>query len=230
MSSLNSSYVGKKFACPGCQSNLKFRRPPKTLLQTCPHCRRKLRLQDEAAAAAKDDLVRMAIESLVNSREPVEKPYDYARDPLLDTVDDSMPGIWKFDQPWPQTVDEILIENAEVVCHPLDEQRAMQSRKMFLGGKYKRVTVFRTGQVEQMQVSGHWWDHQPHEMKLGLLARSIVRELNRRPLAKQFVARVNHVNRVLCDKKEIFEMFVDVALDNPEATKKAPANKGTRFK
>ncbi len=219
MSDQNTTYIGKKFACPGCRSNLKFRRPPKSLLYTCPSCRKKLRLQDEAAAAAKDEMVKMAIESLVNSREAIEKPYDYTRDPKLDTVENPQPGVWLFEQPWPKSVDEIVVENAEVICHPMDEDRAMGSRKIFLEGKFRRVTVFRTGQVEQMQVSGHWWDFEPRESKLGLLSRSIVRQINKHPLAKQFAARVNHVNRLIRDHKERFEFYVDIAIDRPEELK-----------
>lgn len=222
MSKQTSSIIGKKFSCPGCQSNLKFRRPPKRLLQTCPHCRRRLRLQDEAAAKAKDELVREAIELLVNSREPIEKKYDYARDPLLDTVDNSSPGIWRFDQPWPQTIQEVIIENVEVVCHRIDDDRELQARKSLLNGTFKRVTVFRTGKVEQMAVTGHWWDHTHHQAKLGLLERKIVRELNRRPLAKKFAARINHVDQVVRDKKEWLQFYVDLAIDKNEDAKPKP--------
>ena len=219
MSEQTSTYIGKKFSCPGCKASLKFRRPPKRLLQTCPHCRRKLRLQYEAAAQAKDDLVREAIELLVNSRQPVKKAYDYTRDPLLDNVDESEPGILRFDQPWPKTIEEVVIENAEVVCHRLDEERALTARKTLLSGKFKRVTVFRTGQVEQMEVTGHWWDHTHHESKLGLLERKIVRELNRRPLARNFAARINHVDQIVKDRKEWLKFYVDLAIDKHETTK-----------
>lgn len=219
MSQQTSSYMGKKFSCPECQANLKFRRPPKRLLQTCPHCRRRLRLRDEEAAKAQDDLVREAIDLLVNSRQPAKKSYDYTRDPLLDTVDNSEPGLWKFDQPWPESVEEVVIENAEVVCHRLDQERALTARKTLLNGKFKRVTVYRTGKVEQMEVTGHWWDHTHHESKLGLLERKIVRELNRRPLAKKFAARINHVDQIVRDRQDWLRFYVDLAIDKQEAAK-----------
>ena len=88
-----------------------------------------------------------------------------------------------------------------------------------MGGRFKRVTVARTGKVEHMEVVGHWWDHEHHESRLGRLERSVVRELNLRPLVRNYAARINHVNRVIQDKKELLQMFVDLAIDEQQTNK-----------
>lgn len=217
MSDRVSQYLGKKFACPGCQAHLKLRRPPTRQLLTCPNCRRKLRLQEQAATESKDDLFKEAIESLVAWRGPDNEPYNYRKDPRLDRVDTSRPGVWKFDQPWPEHVHQMVIERAEVLFNPFEVDGTVRSRQLLLDGSFRRVTVIRTGEVEEMEVTGHWWDFEPHENKLGLLPRSVVRELNRIVTAKRFAARINCLQQNIHENQEVLELFVDVAIDeSPE--------------
>ncbi len=215
MSEPNSGFLGKKFSCPGCQSNLKFRRAPKSLLQTCPNCRRKLRLQEQAFEASKDDMLRMAIESLVDWNEPTSQAYDYRTDPLLDRIVCSSENSWKFDQPWPSESHQLVFERAEVLFNPRDMRSITHNRQLFFDGKCRRVTVFRTGEVEQIQVSGHWWDFELHECKLGLLPRWVVRELNLIPKAKVFAARINCLEKTVRADNDFLDLFIDLAIEKP---------------
>lgn len=214
----NSSFLGKKFSCPSCRSQLKFRRPPKSLLQICPNCRRKLRLQEELAAVDQDELLKEAIELLVSSRTP-KKRYDYARDPELDRSQIGDGGVVTFDQPWPETAGEVVYQKAEVICTEFDFNRAASSRLAWMSGEFKRVSVFRTGQVEEIEVTGHWWDFEPHETKLGLLSRSVVRELNRNPLAKRFAARINCFQETTRNRQKYIELFIDLAVEQEDDKK-----------
>jgi hypothetical protein len=215
MSDRVSKYLGKKYACPGCQAHLRFRRPPKKSLLTCPNCRRKLKLQEQAAHANRDELFQEAIESLVTWKPAVVKPYNYILDPLLDRVDSSVPGVWKFDQPWPEHVLQIAIERAEVLFYATDIQGTVRSRQQLLDGSFRRVTVERTGEVEEMEVTGHWYDVEPHSTNLGLLSRQTVRQLNRIVTAKKFAARINCVQQAIQDDRNVLELFVDLAVQEP---------------
>ena len=219
MANVNSNFVGKKFACPGCQSSLKFTRAPKSLLQKCPNCRRKLRLQEKHAAASQDDLLKDAIESLVDWDSPDENPYNYRRDPNLDNCDTTTPNIWKFSQPWPENTGELVLENTEVICSFQDANGAMQARELLMNGEFRRVTVFRTGQVEEIEVTGHWYDVHPFERKVGILPRKVVRELNLMPLAKKFTSRINTVHLTVEDDRPVFRLFIDLAIDTSAAKK-----------
>ena len=211
MSDSGSGHLGKKFSCPGCQSNLKFTRPPSSQLYRCPSCRRKLRFQERRAAAEKDDLIKQAIDALVDWRLP-EKSYDYRMDPNLDVIDKSEPGIWKFAQPWPNEIKDIVFEAAEVVCNPADENGAVLSRRELLVGDYRRVSIYRTGQVEEIGVNGHWFNVRPHERKVGVLPRAVVRELNRMTTVKRFTARIHSIRVPREPVKGLVELYIDVAI------------------
>lgn len=213
MSDNQSRYLGKKYSCPGCNSQLKFRRAPTTLLQTCPNCRRKLRLQDREAAANDDELLRAAIDSLVSWKEPDDQPYDYRRDPKLDLANETEPGIFKFDQPWPESAGDIVFQDAEVLFNPEDTYGTVLARKALFEGQFRRVTAVRTGQVEEMAVIGHWWGLESHQAKIGLLARSVVRELNRILTAKNFAAVINRVEKTTIASKRHLNFYVDLAVD-----------------
>lgn len=213
MANTNSNFVGKKFSCPGCQSNLKFTRAPKSLLQKCPNCRRRLRLQEKQAAASDDELLKDAIDSLIDASEPVEKPYNYRLDPALDQCVTVQPNIWEFDQPWPENAGEIVLENSEVVWNANALGGSLESRISLMNGKFRRVTVFRTGQVEEIEVTGHWYDVHPYEHKVGTLPRTVVRELNKMPHAKKFAARINTVQLVRQQEQPIYKLFIDLAID-----------------
>ncbi len=219
MSDQDSKYLGRKYSCPGCQSKLKFTRPPTSQLLSCPNCRRRLKLQNYAAAASKDEMLKEAIKALVESKVPDVEPYDYRKDLRLDHVDCSTAGVWKFDQPWPESVHEVVVESAEVLFNPLDTCGVVRARRLLLDGKFRRVTVFRTGQVEEIQVNGHWWDIDLHEGKLGLLSREVVRKLNQRIVARQFAARINRMQQVTRQGQEFLELFVDVAIDESNQKK-----------
>ena len=217
-----SSYLGKKYACPGCHANLKFRRPPTKTLLTCPSCRRKLKLQEQKAVASRDELVREAIDSLVSWRKPEKRRYEYRLDPKLNNVDSSTPGLWKFDQPWPEHVREIAIERAEVLVFPFDEMGTYQSRTHLVIDKFPRVTVERTGEVEEMEVTAHWYDLEPHDTKVGLLSRQVVRDLNRIVTAKHFAARINCLQQVVREKQPVLELYIDVAVQELPQQKSRP--------
>jgi hypothetical protein len=205
--------MGKKYSCPGCHSKLKFTRPPTSQMLKCPNCRRKLRIQAYEAAAGHDELVKQAIQSLVKWNAPEDQPYDYRRDPGLDDFDDSQQGIWKFNQPWPEHTGEVVYENAEVLCNPNDITGAVHFRRMLRDNKFRRVTIYRTGEVEQMEVTGHWWDHEPHEGRIGLLPRVVVRQLNRLITARGFAARINTLKLVNRDGQDLVEVYIDIAVD-----------------
>lgn len=216
MSDRDVRVFGKKYACPGCHSILKFRRPPRSLFQTCPHCRRMLRIQERAAAASHDDEIRDAIDSLTDWDVPEQPVYDYHRDPQLDNIDESVPNIWKFDQPWPEHVGKIVGENIEVTVNPFDAEGVARTRLNLLDGIHRRVTVYRTGEVEEMAVDGHWWNDEygePQEQRLGILTRAVVRDLNRIHNARQFVARINNLKRTVRQDLEILDLFIDLAID-----------------
>ena len=217
-----SKYLGKKYACPGCHSQLKFRRAPTRLLQTCPNCRRKIRLRDRESAANQDELLREAIDSLVQWKEPDDVPYDYRRDPKLDCAKETESGIWKFDQPWPEEAGDVVHEDAEVLFNPEDTYGTVLARKALFEGEFRRVTAVRTGQVEEMQIVGHWWSEvQPHEAKIGLLERVVVRGLNRIVTAKNFITRINRVQRKIIEQKKHLEFFVDLAIDTRKPESKS---------
>jgi len=209
----HSQYLGKKYSCPGCHRQLKFRRPPTTLLQTCPNCRRKLRLQDREAAASNDELLREAIDSLIKWEEPTDEPYEYRRDPKLDVITELDGGIFQFNQPWPEVAGEVVYENAEVLFNHEDSYGSVLARKAMFEGQFRRVTVVRTGQVEEMAVMGHWWGPEHHEAKIGLLERSVVRILNRIVTAKNFVAIINRIERTTIASKRHLNFFVNLAID-----------------
>ena len=134
MSDQVSQYLGKNFACPECQARLKFRRPPTKQLLTCPNCRRKLRLQEKAAAPSHDELMREAIDALVSWKPPDDKPYSYGQDPRLDRIDNSRQGIWKFDQPWRQDAQQVVVERAEVQFYPDGIEATDRLRRLLLEG------------------------------------------------------------------------------------------------
>ena len=214
MSDRISNFLGKKFVCPACESKLKFLRPSTKQLLTCPNCRRKLRLQEKTAAASEDERIQEAIESLVDWQAPDNQPaYDYHKDPRLDRVDSSSPGIWKFDQPWPEHVHQVVFERVDVQCIPSDVEGTVQFRRMLLDGSFRRVTVSRTGGVEEMAVIGHWWDFEPHESKLGILSRAVVRDLNRILTAKRFASRIYCMQETIRQSKQFLELFIDLAVD-----------------
>ena len=211
MSDSGSSYLGKKFSCPGCQSSLKFSRPPSSMLYRCPSCRRKLRIQERQAAAENDELVKQAIDALVDWKLP-DKSYDYRIDPKLDRVDKSTPGVLKFNQPWPGDIKEIVFEKTEVVCNPHDTNGAVRSRREMIDGEFRRVDIYRTGQVEEMAVNGHWWQVRPQARKVGILPRSIVRELNRMTNVTSFAARINSMHLPQSKSEDPIALFIDVAI------------------
>ena len=217
MANTNSSFVGKNFSCPGCQSNLKFTRAPKSLLQKCPNCRRKLRLQEKEAAASQDDLLKEAIDSLVDWEVTSKKAYNYRVDPILDQCVCPEPNVWKFDQPWPKNTGEILLKNSEVVYYAADGSGSAKARELLMNGTFKRVTAFRTGQVEELEVTGHWYDVHPYERKVGVLPRKVVRELNLIPEAKKFAARINTIELVVEDAVPVYKLFIDLAIDTTPA-------------
>ena len=139
MSNRDSRVFGKKYACPGCNSLLKFKRPPRTVVHTCPNCRRILRLRAEAAAGKQDEQLQTAIDALAEWKMPEEKkPYDYHTDPLLDEIDTSSQGVWQFDQPWPPKTLQKVSERAEVNFNPDDADTNMLWRKRLLDGFYRR--------------------------------------------------------------------------------------------
>lgn len=212
MSDQVSQYLGKKYACPECQARLKFRRPPTKQLLTCPNCRRKLRLQDRATAPSQDELIREAIESLVSWKPPDKRPYVYSQDPRLDRVESPRRGVWKFDQPWPDNIKQVVVERTKVLFYPANVDGTDQSRRLLLDGSFRRVTVAHTRNVEEMEVTGNWWDYQPRESNLGVLARSVVRELNRIVTAKHFAARINCIRKGVHENREVLELFIDLAI------------------
>ncbi len=171
-------------------------------------------MQDRAAAASKDELLKEAIESLVDWKEPEKKKYDYRIDPRLDQVDATTPGLWIFDQPWPENVHEVVMEQIEVFVKPRDTSAIARCRKLMFGGLFRRVTVVRTGVVEQMEVTGHWWDHDPHHAKIGMLSRSVVRELNRNPRGKRFAARINRIQEATYNDQDCLALYIDLAIDD----------------
>lgn len=211
MSNSGSSFLGKKFSCPGCHSKLKFSRPPSSLLYRCPSCRRKLRFQERKAAAEEDDLIKQAIEALVDWKVP-DSSYDYRRDPKLDETDSSQPGYWKFNQPWPCHIFDIVLEGTEVFCNPLDTEGAVRARREMLDGEFRRVSIYRTGQVEEMAVNGHWWQVKLQERKVGILPRAVVRDLNRLTHVKRFTARINSMQLTHRPEGEFVKLFIDVAV------------------
>lgn len=226
MANLNSNYVGKQFSCPLCQSNLKFTRAPKSLLQKCPNCRKRLRLQEKKAAASKDKLLQEAIDSLVDWTEPEKKsPYNYRLDPALDRCEMPKANHWKFAQPWPEYTGDVVMENVEVFSSFSDASGALQARQSLVNGKFRRVTVFRTGQVEEIEVTGHWYDVHPFEHKVGILQRKVVRELNKNPLAKKFAARINTIQLAMHDDQPYYQLFIDLAIDTTPSTNRY---RGTR--
>ena len=158
--------------------------------------------------------MREAIDALVSWKPPDDKPYSYGQDPRLDLVDDSRHGIWKFDQPWPEDALQVVIERAEVLFYPDGMEGTVQLRRHLFEGTLRRVTVDRTRNVEEMEVTGYWWDHQPHEGKLGVLSRRVVRELNRIVTARHFVARINYIQEAIHEDLEVLELFVDLAIRN----------------
>lgn len=215
MSDQVSKYLGKNFSCPECEAKLKFRRPPTKQLLTCPNCRRKLRLHERAAAPSHEELMREAIEALVSWKPPDDRPYEYSQDPRLDRVDYSRPGVWKFDQPWSEDAREVVIERTEVLFYAEGREGTDRLRRLLLDGTLRRVTVDRTRNVEEMEITGYWWDYQPREGKLGVLSRTVVRQLNRIVTAKTFAVRINCIQEAVRDDLEILELFVDVAIQDP---------------
>ena len=181
------------------------------MLYRCPSCRRKLRFQERQAAAEKDVLVKQAIDALVNSQR-AEESYDYRIDPKLDSIVEAKPGILKFDQPWPDKVEDVVLEATEVVCNTHDTHGALLSRKELLRGEFRRVTIYRTGQVEEMGVNGHWVKVAHQERKVGVLPRKIVRELNRMTSVKRFAARINSMKWSGGVEDGLVELFIDVAV------------------
>ena len=224
MSENHSQYLGKKYSCPGCHRQLKFRRPPTTLLQTCPNCRRKLRLQDREAAANDDALLREAIDSLVKWQKPEDKPYEYRRDPKLDVMTEQKNGVFQFKQPWPESAGEVVYENAEVLFNHEDSYGTVLARKALFEGEFRRVSVVRTGQVEEMAVIGHWWGLEPHQAKVGFLPRSIVRALNRVVTAKNFAAIIDRIERTTIASKRHLNFFINLAIDKTPGKSKQSVN------
>lgn len=160
--------------------------------------------------------MREAIEALVSWKPPDDKPYSYGQDPRLDRVDNSQHGIWKFDQPWREDAQQVVIERAEVHFYPDNTEGTVRLRRLLLEGTLRRVTVERTRNVEEIEVTGYWWDYQPHEGKLGVLSRRVVRELNRIVSARHFVAKINCIQEAIRDDLEVLELFVDVAIQAPQ--------------
>jgi hypothetical protein len=222
MSNRDTRVFGQKYACPGCHSLLKFRQPPKSALHTCPHCRRILKLQERKAAASEDDLLKEALDSLL-SWNPEDKPvYEYARDPRLDELDDSRPGLWTFRQPWPEHVHQVVMERTKVAIDPSDPSGCLQHRRCLLKGYHRRVTVYRTGEVEEIAVTGHWWerrDQMHHECRLGILPRKVVRELNRIPSTPVFAARINCLQKSELQGYPVLDLFIDLAVDETPVKK-----------
>ena len=161
-----------------------------------------------------------AIESLVGWKASEKKKYDYRVDPQLDRVDASTPGRWVFDQPWPENIHDVVMERTEVLFNKRDAQAIARCRKLMFEGLFRRVTVFRTGEVEQIEVTGHWWDHEPHDAKVGMLARSVVRELNRNPRARRFAARINYMQEAMYHDQECLALYIDLAIDERPDWKK----------
>ncbi len=159
--------------------------------------------------------MREAIAALVSWKPPDTQPYEYSQDPRLDRVDHSQPGVWKFDQPWREDVREVVIERAEVFFYPDNVRGTDRLRRLMLEGTLRRVTLDRTRNVEEMEITGYWWDYQPREGKLGVLSRSVVRQLNRILTAKYFAVRINCIQEAVRDDQQILELFVDVAIQAP---------------
>ena len=110
----------------------------------------------------------------------------------------------------------MIAKNIEVAFNPHDVTGSARTRFELLDGIHRRVTVHRTGEVEEIAVEGHWWNDEfgePREQRLGLLSRAIVRELNRLHAARHFAARINRLRRALFRNCEILELFIDLAID-----------------
>ena len=220
MSTHHAKAFGQKYSCPGCQALLKFRRPPTRSLQSCPNCRRTIRLHEKAAAGNRDADIKRAIEELADWDVPETPRYSYSRDPLLDQIDDSQPHVWTFNQPWPENTGEVVADRVEVIVNTEDLESIAQFRFGLLDGIHRRVTVQRTGEVEEIAVDGHWWadeNGEPLEHRLGILSRSVVRELNRIPHARRFASRINCLVLGTIEGHEVPKLFVDLAIDeSPE--------------
>lgn len=194
-------------------------------MQTCPNCRKVLRLHERNAAASKDEALKEALDSLLDWNPPEPRKYEYGEDPQLDLIDDSNPGIWKFNQPWPENVHQVVVEHAEVSLNPYDIDGSVKPRFRLLDGYHRRVTIFRTGEVEEIAVTGHWWDSRelkPHECHMGVLPRAVVRELNLIPSTPVFAARINSLQKISHKSQDILELFIDIAIDETPVKNKKP--------
>ena len=221
MSGRDVRVFGRRFACPGCHALLRFQRPPTSLLQTCPNCRKVLKLQERQAAANHDEELKAALDSLSSWKPKEKKNVEYNRDPRLDVIDDSISGLWQFDQPWPAHTGDVVLDRVEVLVDAAYGDEARRQRHSLLHGYHRRVSVFRTGEVEEIAVTGHWWehrDHQSHEGSMGALPRPVVRELNRIPSTPAFAARINCFRQT--PESNILELFIDLAIDNTPRQKK----------
>ncbi len=192
---------------------MRFKRIPTRLVQTCPNCRRLLRLQDKMSVAEGDQL-QLIIDEFV-SRDRLQAPHiAYADDPRLDQVTTTEDGVLHFQQPWPEGFTDVLYEHTEVELNPHNEPGNITQRQHLLRGYLRRVTVERTGEIEQMTIIGHWRDRQDdreNEGVVGLLPRKIVRELNRLPYSTLYAAKINSAVWVRDHERDLIELYVDVA-------------------
>ena len=214
MSNSSARQVGKRFSCPGCDALLKFKRLPTRLVQTCPNCRRLLRIQDKISSAGENRDLQAAIDEFVSRETLHVREIEYEEDPRLDQITTTESGVLQFNQPWPPGFDQVLLEQLEVLPNPHNLEGNTDKRQRLLSGFHRRVSMERTGEVEEIAIIGHWRDHQDgraNEGVLGTLARKIVRQLNKLPIDTVYAARINSAQWTIDDDKEFVEMFVDVA-------------------
>ena len=213
-----------KISCPGCDALLKFKRIPTRLVQPCPNCRRLLRLQDMMSVAQQGDDLQSVIDDFV-SREPTHHAptQSYEEDPRLDETVAKAPGILQFNQPWPDNFHHILYNKVNVVANPFNLEGNMFRRQQLLKGYHRRVTVVRTGEVEEMVVVGHWHDRNDDGVNdgvIGTLPRTMVRELNRLPIETEYSARINYVQWRREGKTQLLDIYVDVAKNKVDAPRR----------
>ena len=215
MAKRDSIVFGRKYSCPGCNSQLKFKRPPTKSVYNCPNCRRLLRLREKQKAAGSDDALNAAIGSLLDDES--SRSADYEHDRRLDRLKESrQQGTLLFDQPWPGSIAAVVLEAAEVVLNQFDFEAIALARQKMFDGFLRRVTVYRTGEVEDYAVTGHWRNRSgaaPEHAHVGKLPRSVGRQLNKYGAQRIIEARINRMSKSGDVQGNRFvKLFIDLAV------------------
>ena len=182
-----------------------------------------LRLRDNIAAADGDNDIQSAIDEFVSRESPEPVQVEYEEDPRLDTYTKTESGVVRFEQPWPDGTGELLLECTEVAHYPFNLEGNMLERTRLLDGIHRRVTLERTGEVEDIAVVGHWRTakFQPLESGIiGCLPRPVVRQLDREHLFATYAGRIHSAQRAVVDNQAIFQVFIDVAIESEDRRRK----------